>query len=164
MRTRPHIVILDVDEHGAVRGAPRGYAAAGGTSNLVKQGGLAAQQADAAAEAIASTFGAPCQAAPFQPHLRGQLLTGTLPWWFRGGRDESVSPQASRSPLWRPAGKVAARYLTPYLADRDHVHIGDGAVLRDVEPPERDLIDERQAAPARRGGAPREKGSHARAQ
>ena len=137
---------LDVDEHGAVRGAPGVYAAGDGTSNLVKQGGLAAQQADAVAEAIASTFGAPCEAAPFRPHLRAQLLTGTLPWWFRGGRDESVAPQASSSPLWRPAGKVAARYLTPYLADRARVLVGDGSVLRDVEPPERDLTDERQAA------------------
>ena len=135
---------VDVDEHGAVRGAPGVWAAGDGTSQPVKQGGLAAQQADAAAEAIASEHGAPCAPSAFRPHLRAQLLTGTLPWWFRGGRDESVAPQASSSPLWRPAGKVAARYLTPYLAGL--LPLGASDTLRDAAPPAEDVTEERQAA------------------
>ncbi|HEX8084542.1 MAG TPA: FAD-dependent oxidoreductase [Solirubrobacteraceae bacterium] len=130
---------LDVDEHGEVVGAPGVYAAGDGTSQPVKQGGLAAQQADAAAEAIAAACGAPLTPTPFRPQLRAQLLTGTLPWWFR-------AEAASTSPLWRPAGKVAARYLTPYLTERAPLGLTDHPVLRDVDAPERELIEERQAA------------------
>jgi hypothetical protein len=73
-------------------------------------------------------------------------LTGAMPWWFRGGRAEPVTAQASTSPLWWPPGKVAARYLAPYLAERTHLHLGPEPVLRDVEAPARDLTEERQAA------------------
>ena len=117
---------IAVDEHGAVAGAPGVYAAGDGTTNPIKQGGLAAQQADALAEAIAADAGAPCIPQPFRPELRAQLLTGSLPLWLRG--DET-----SRTPLWWPAGKIAARYLAPYLADRPHWHLGVDAALRDVE-------------------------------
>jgi sulfide:quinone oxidoreductase len=134
----PH-AFLDVDEFGAVRGAPGVWAAGDGTSQPVKQGGLAAQQADAVAAAIAASFGAPVEPEPFRPQLRAQLLTGTLPLWLSGG-------VASTSPLWRPRGKVAARFLAPYLADRSHLRVGDGATLRDVRPPDRDMTDERRAA------------------
>ena len=99
---------IGVDEHGAVGGAPGVYAAGDGTSTPMKQGGVAAQLADAVAEAIASDAGAPCDPTPFRPVLRAELLTGTLPWFLR--EDET-----SRSPLWWPPGKVAARYLAPYL-------------------------------------------------
>ena len=108
---------LPVDEHGAVAGAPDVYAAGDGTDCAVKQGGLAAQQADAAASAIAARAGAPCSAEPFRPSLRGQLLTGDTPVYLRtlyGGLSE-----AGETPLWWPPGKVAARYLAPYLAARD---------------------------------------------
>ena len=137
---------LEVDEHCAVIRAPGVYAAGDGTSQPVKQGGLATQQADAAAEAIAAAFGAPCEPMPFRPHLRAQLLTGTLPWWFRGGRQEGVAPVASTTPLWRPVGKVAARYLAPYLASSSHVPLVAEPVLHDVEPPLQDITDERRAA------------------
>jgi sulfide:quinone oxidoreductase len=136
---------VPVDEHGAVIGAPGVYAAGDGTDQPVKQGGLAAQQADAVAAAIAAAHGAPVDPAPFVPELRAQLLTGTLPWWFRGGRDEDAS-QAASAPLWQPSGKVAAKHLAPYLADRLHARLRDGGVLHDVAAPERDLAEERQAA------------------
>ena len=152
---------VDVDEHGAVRGAPGVWAAGDGTTQPVKQGGLAAQQADAAAEAIASAYGAPCAPSAFRPHLRAQLLTGTLPWWFRGGRDESLAPQASSSPLWRPAGKVAARYLTPYLAGL--LPLGASDTLREVAPPDGGH-DRGAAGRARHGaGARRRRGGVGRA-
>ena len=51
--------------------------AAGDIANFpIKQGGLAAQQADAAAEAIAAEAGAQVDPQPFKPVLRGILLTG----------------------------------------------------------------------------------------
>ena len=122
---------LETDEHGAVRGIEDVYAAGDGTSQPIKQGGLATQQADAIAETLAAAAGAPCQPVAFRPHLRAQLLTGTLPWFFRGGKDEE-GPRASRHPLWVPAGKLAAHYLTPYLADRHRYNLGGSTPLHAV--------------------------------
>src|ERR671936_1795326 len=65
---------LPTDQHGAVEGIDAVWAAGDGTSFPLKQGGLAAQQADAAASAIAATFGADVSAEPFRPVLRGLLL------------------------------------------------------------------------------------------
>jgi sulfide:quinone oxidoreductase len=94
------------------------YAAGDLTSFPVKQGGLAAQQADAAAEWIAAGAGAPLEPAPFRPVLRGLLLTGGEPSYLRaeiaGGSGETSA--ADSQPLWWPPGKIAGRYLGPYLA------------------------------------------------
>ena len=137
---------LVTDEHGAVEGAAGVYAAGDGTDSPIKQGGLAAQQADAAAAAIAASVGAPCDPMPFRPQLRAQLLTGSMPLWLRGGREEDVASVAGDAPLWSPASKVAARYLTPYLASRTHLHLGEERVLRDVEPTSGDTPGDRAAA------------------
>jgi sulfide:quinone oxidoreductase len=110
---------IATDRHGGVLGAEDVYAAGDGTAFPVKQGGLAAQQADAAAAAIAAAAGADVEPAPFAPVLRGQLLTGSEPHYLRYDLTrpgtESVTAE---SPLWWPASKVAARNLTPYLAAR----------------------------------------------
>jgi sulfide:quinone oxidoreductase len=123
---------LVTDGHGAVRGAPGVYAAGDGTANPIKQGGLATQQADAIAEAIAAEAGAPCEPTPFTPRLQAQLFTGALPWFLRGGRDDA-HPVATRAALWSPGGKVAARYLTPYLATRETWGLGEHPTLRSHE-------------------------------
>ena len=54
------------------------YAAGDITAFPVKQGGIAAQQAEAAAESIAADAGADSPG-PFRPVLRGLLLTGRSP-------------------------------------------------------------------------------------
>jgi sulfide:quinone oxidoreductase len=114
---------LPVDAHGLVRGLSDVYAAGDATAFPVKQGGIAAQQADAVAEAIAAHiggFGAPDEPAPFRPVLRGVLLTGEGARYMRaevtGGRGERS--EVSTEMLWCPEGKIAARYLTHYLARR----------------------------------------------
>ena len=124
---------LPVDAHGLVKGLSSVYAAGDGTSYPLKQGGLAAQQADAVAEAIAQRVGAPVDAKPFRPVLRGLLLTGTQPQYLRAdpmgvsraraGFGEEPRPHpgrahsdASTRPLWWPPAKIAGRYLAPYLA------------------------------------------------
>jgi sulfide:quinone oxidoreductase len=114
---------LPVDRHGRVRGLSDVYAAGDATTFPVKQGGIAAQQADAVAEAIASRiggFGAPEEPTPFRPVLRGVLLTGADARHMRaevtGGRGEGS--EISTEMLWCPEGKIAARYLTHYLARR----------------------------------------------
>ena len=50
---------IPVDAHGRVPSLPGVYAAGDGTNFPIKQGGLATQQADAVAEAIAAEVGAP---------------------------------------------------------------------------------------------------------
>jgi sulfide:quinone oxidoreductase len=110
---------IPTDEYGRVTGVGDVYAAGDGTSFPLKQGGIAAQQADAAAETIAAAAGVPITPKPFEPVLRGLLLTGRRPAFLRaqleGGRGSSSI--ASPEPLWWPAGKIAARYLGPYLAE-----------------------------------------------
>ena len=70
---------IPVDEHGRVVGLADVYAAGDGVDFPVKQGGIAAQQADAVAAHVAARYGAPVAAAPFRPVLRGMLLTGGEP-------------------------------------------------------------------------------------
>jgi sulfide:quinone oxidoreductase len=112
---------IPVDAHGHVEGADDVYAAGDGTWFPVKQGGLACQQADAAAESIAAEAGADVEPTPFRPVLRGKLLTGARPLFMRNdisgtAGDDSVS---SGHTLWWPPGKVAGAYLAPYLAARE---------------------------------------------
>lgn len=70
---------IQSDAFGRVEGAPDVFAAGDVTAFPVKQGGIAAQQADAAAEAIAAHAGAAVSPRPFRPVLRGLLLTGGVP-------------------------------------------------------------------------------------
>jgi sulfide:quinone oxidoreductase len=109
---------IPTDEHGRVPGLRAVYAAGDATTCTVKQGGIAAQQADAAAEMIAREAGAPVVPKPFRPVMRGVLLTGERPRYMRtvlGERRDELSV-ISRRPLWWPPGKIAGRYLAPYLA------------------------------------------------
>jgi len=116
---------VPVDEHGRVPGCPDVFAAGDVTAYPVKHGGLAAQQADAVAEAIAARVGAIVDPAPFRPVLRGVLMTGDAPLYLRaeltpgGERAHRALPTAgavSPSALWWPPGKIAGRYLTPFVA------------------------------------------------
>jgi sulfide:quinone oxidoreductase len=107
---------LPVDDHGRVRGVEDVYAVGDGADYPVKQGGLAAQQADAAARDIAAAAGAAVAPEPFRPVLRGLLLTGHEPWFLRGEGD-GAPEAASAEALWWPPAKVVGRYLAPFLAD-----------------------------------------------
>jgi sulfide:quinone oxidoreductase len=111
---------IRVDAHGRVEGIEDVYAAGDATTWPIKQGGMAAQQADAAAEAISAQIGILTEPEPFRPVLRGLLLTGATPHYMRaevsGGRGEDW--EVSEHALWWPPAKIAGRYLTPYLALR----------------------------------------------
>jgi sulfide:quinone oxidoreductase len=108
---------IPVDEHGRVEGVRDVYVAGDGANFPVKQGGLATQQADAAAEAIAAGFGSPHAPEPFKPVLRAVLLTGTAPIYLRANlHDPQAAPEVAGRFLWWPPGKIAGRYLSPYLA------------------------------------------------
>ena len=117
---------IPVDAHGRVTGLRGVYAAGDGTAFPIKQGGLATQQADAVAEAIAAAAGAPVEPEPFRPVLRGILLTGGDDRYVRygvvGGEGES---EVATHALWWPPTKIAARYLAPYLFSRDELEAID---------------------------------------
>jgi sulfide:quinone oxidoreductase len=109
---------IPTDRHGHVDGVDDVFAAGDVTTFPVKQGGLAAQQAVAAAEAIAALAGAEVEPRPFQPVLRGLVLTGSSPLFVRaeptGAGQRSV---ATDEALWWPPAKIAGRYLAPFLAE-----------------------------------------------
>jgi sulfide:quinone oxidoreductase len=104
---------IPVDDFGRVGGLRNVYAAGDATVFPVKQGGLAAQQADAVAQMIAFRAGARIEPRPFRPVLRGTLLTGTDDHHLRSTAHGAgvVSEQL----MWWPPGKIAGAYLAPYL-------------------------------------------------
>ena len=128
---------IPVDVHGRVMGLSDVYAAGDITTFAVKQGGIAAQQAGAAAEAIAAAAGLAIEPQPFRPILRGVLLTGEGPQYLHGElmpAGPAEASQASTEPLWWPPAKIVGRHLAPFLAD-----------LTGAEPP---------AGPTRTAGVP----------
>jgi sulfide:quinone oxidoreductase len=110
---------LPVDEHCRVVGIAGVFAAGDVAAFPVKQGGIATQEADVAAEAIAAAAGCEVEPAPFDPVLRGVLWTGAEPRYLYGrpaGGHGEVS-ELSERPLWpEPESKIVGRYLTPFLA------------------------------------------------
>jgi sulfide:quinone oxidoreductase len=116
---------VGVDDYGRVIGLERVFAAGDVTTFPVKQDGIATQQADALAEALAAEAGAEVDPRPFDPILRGVLWTGREPRYLYGrptGGHGEMSSLGER-PQWPPQdGKVIGRYLTSFvdsLADDD---------------------------------------------
>jgi sulfide:quinone oxidoreductase len=116
---------IPIDVHCQVPGLERVYAAGDATDFAVKHGGLAAQQADTAAEAIAALAGAPVKPTRFDPVIHAILLGGEKPLYLSahltGGHGSSS--EVSETPTWSPATKIAAKYLAPYLESRDRAAI-----------------------------------------
>lgn len=105
---------IGTDPEMAVEGLDAVWCAGDATWFPIKQGGIAAEQADVAAAAIGRRAGAAGPAPTFAPVVRGALLTGDEPEFFRFEGDGAGT--ASTAPLWWPPGKVAGRWLAPYLA------------------------------------------------
>jgi sulfide:quinone oxidoreductase len=106
---------VPTDESGWVLGLTDVYAAGDLTQFPLKQGGIATQQADAAASAIAADAGVAVKPEPFRPVLRGLLLTGLAPRFLRAEATGARSV-VDTEPLWWPPAKIVGRYLTPFLA------------------------------------------------
>jgi sulfide:quinone oxidoreductase len=100
-----------------VPGADGVYAAGDVTTFPLKQGGLATQQADAAAEAMLAALGVPIVPRPFEPVLKGVLYTDHKPAYLRTTMDGQGSEPRPYS-MWWPPSKIAGRHLAPYLATR----------------------------------------------
>jgi sulfide:quinone oxidoreductase len=113
---------ISADRHGRVEGQERVFAAGDLTDFPIKHGGIAAQQADAAADSIAAFAGADIVPQPFVPTIHGLLWGGDRPLYFRArvtGAHGSAS-SVTTEPLWTPPAKIHARYLGPYLDALDH--------------------------------------------
>jgi sulfide:quinone oxidoreductase len=151
---------VPVDKFGRVSDVEHVFAAGDVTAFPLKQGGLAAQQADAVAEAIAAQAGAVITPRPFRPVLRGLLLTGGAPLYLRAepqrlAREATVAieaPAAHRpsrdasaaagQALWWPPAKIAGRYLAPYLATARPSPLSSGLLADRVAVPGPPVSDE----------------------
>ena len=125
---------IRVNSHGRVPGMACVYAAGDATDFPIKHGGLSSQQADVAARSIAALAGASVTPEPFQPVIRGMLLTGDKPRYLTaritGG--QGFSSEITDTPTWSPPSKVASLYLAPYidgLDDEDGVADGRSAAV-----------------------------------
>jgi len=124
----PELRGIPLSEHGFIRTGRHSevleldgvYAAGDCVDFPVKHGGLASQEADAAAEAIAARAGAGVDPKPFTPEIRGMLLTDAKPLYLSakitGGH--GFSSEVSEEPLWSPPSKISSKYLAPYLEAR----------------------------------------------
>jgi sulfide:quinone oxidoreductase len=116
-----HGGFIPIDTHCRVRGLGNVIAAGDATDFAIKHGGIAAQQADTAAAAIAALAGAPVELRPFHPEIHAILLGADKPLYLSahvtGGHGSSS--EISEQPSWSPPTKIAAKYLAPYLESRD---------------------------------------------
>ena len=106
---------IPIDSYCHVESEPDVWAAGDATRFPLKQGGIAAQQADVAAAGIAAEAGAGVEPESFKPVLRGLLLTGMVARFLRA---EPGTPQSSidTEALWWPPAKIVGRHLAPFLA------------------------------------------------
>jgi sulfide:quinone oxidoreductase len=126
---------IPVDTFAQVVGVEHVYAIGDATDLLVKQGGLACQQADVAARHIAAAAGGTLAAEPLKPVLRGRLLTGAATRFLRRDLD-GAGGTTSEEPLWWPPAKVSGTYLGPWLAERQLGHANEAPPAGiDVEVP-----------------------------
>lgn len=143
---------IAVDERCAVRGAPDVWAAGDATTFPIKQGGIASQQADLVAAAIAARITGDAEPPPFRPLLRGLLATGSAPEYMTAERDEDLHSETrgvARHPLWDPPGKIAARHLAPYLASLGGDRLDPPGRLSEIEEgegPDAEVATEHDAA------------------
>jgi sulfide:quinone oxidoreductase len=129
---------IPADRHGKVADAV--WVAGDALAFPVKQGGLAAQEADAAAQAIAAAAGADVDPQLFRPVLRGVLLTGRGRRWMRHALDTGDERgDTARHALSWPPTKVAGRYLSPYLGAVEDAEVLGSPARPDGQPVELDL-------------------------
>ena len=108
---------VSTDRHGQVAGVERIFAAGDLTDFPIKHGGIAAQQADAVADAIAALAGADIVPQPLVPILRGVLWCGdrSLHMQARVTGTHGSASTFLTEPESKPVEKIDARYLAPYL-------------------------------------------------
>lgn len=112
---------ISIDSHCRVRGLWNVFASGDATDFPVKFGGIAAQQADTAAQAIAAMADVSVEPRPFAPVLQAVLLGAGRPLYLSahvtGGHGSSS--RASEVPPWTASGKIVARHLAAFLDAHD---------------------------------------------
>ncbi|MGB0871808.1 MAG: NAD(P)/FAD-dependent oxidoreductase [Solirubrobacterales bacterium] len=105
---------LPVDRLGHVGDTDSIYAAGDITDFSVKQGSIAAQQADAVVSELAVRFGRAQEARPFHPQLHAVLLSEGSSTFIRasGENDPHRGADVSDEPLWENAEKIFSRHLS----------------------------------------------------
>jgi sulfide:quinone oxidoreductase len=120
---------VDATADGRVRHVTDIYVAGDAGPFPVKQAGLACQQADIVAAAICREAGLPVPDLPESPMLRGLLWSGDGDHFLRRnlapGREGSRGEVSVTDALWWPPGKVAGRFLTPFLAGIEALELAD---------------------------------------
>ena len=102
---------LPVDAYGRVTGVAGVYAAGDATDFEIKQGGIACEQADAAAEAIAADAGVAIEPTPFGAVLRGLLLTEHDTRWMQRNLGTESGAKVDEWPRTKFAGRELSRLL-----------------------------------------------------
>jgi sulfide:quinone oxidoreductase len=98
--------------------------AAGRFRVVIAGGGVAALEAMVALRELAGEFVDVTLLAPeaefLLPPPRGLVITGGAPAFLRAELRGGWGPvsEAAREPLWWPPGKIAGRYLAPFLAEQ----------------------------------------------
>ena len=128
---------LPVDRHGRVTGVPDVYAAGDATHFPVKQGGLACQQADAAAETIAAQAGVAIEPEPYAAMLQGVLLTERTATFMRRdvGAATGDGGVDSGGALWWPPTKIAGRELARRIGGMPRLAVRAGGEGVEVSVP-----------------------------
>jgi sulfide:quinone oxidoreductase len=125
---------IAVDAGFAVLGAPGAWAIGDAADYPVKQGGLAAQQADTVAASVARAAGATVPPHPFAGRIRATLWTGEAPLYLsvdlRDG--EPVASDASERARWWPTDKVAGTHIAPFLLDVDEAGVTTAVARADA--------------------------------
>jgi sulfide:quinone oxidoreductase len=114
---------VPTDTFGRVEDLVDVYAAGDMTTFPIKQGGLAAQQADRVTHTIAAALGLPVGEFRAPRVLRARLLGGERPLFLRTELDESGQPtgaslEHAETEEAASSTKVFGRYLAPYLETR----------------------------------------------
>ena len=130
---------LPADSDGFVPTQPRGcvvgmrdvYAAGDMTAFAIKQGGLAAQQADVVAALVATRAGATVALPPTGLYLRAQLFGAPEPLFLESTLDPRGRPLAGATygtAPWWPQATLFGRHVSPWMA-RQALASGPGLVL-----------------------------------
>jgi len=108
---------VPVDPTGRVYGVDDVYAVGDMTDRPLRQDGLAAQQADVAAGAIAAAAGGRAPVCTYEPTLRATLIGDDETLYLRSpaGEVDRLGPDGTVDGAWQPANEFAGFHLAPYL-------------------------------------------------
>jgi sulfide:quinone oxidoreductase len=100
-------------EEGTVEGAPGIHVIGDAGAFPVKRGGIACQQADSVASAVARDLGIDAEELPFMPAMPEWVWDGTDGWLL----NERSLDEGGDGTRWWPVPKVSGRFLAPFLQE-----------------------------------------------